>query len=113
MIVVTCSAPLYPKAYNGALYFDSHTLSATTHELAMVLTSFALERGFDTMVDAQTLASQVMQGAARIASLISISKQCLKSWISWFSISRMWKKPTLLHSKHFNFWTFKHGSMQL
>ncbi len=78
MIVVTCNAPLYPKTYNGALYFDSHTLSATTHELAMVLTSIALERGFDAMVDAQTLASQVMQRVARNASLISFSKQCSK-----------------------------------
>jgi hypothetical protein len=76
MIVVTCSAPLYPKAYNGVLYFDPHTLSATTHELAMVFTSIALERGFDAMVDAQTLAFQVMQGAAGNASLIS--KQCSK-----------------------------------
>jgi hypothetical protein len=76
MIVVTCSAPLYPKACSGALYFDSHTLGATTHKLAVVLMNIALEKGFDIMVDAQTLASQVMQGVVRNASLISISTQC-------------------------------------
>jgi hypothetical protein len=52
MIVVTCSAPLYPKAYNGTLYFDLRTLDATTHKVALVFMSIALERGFDAMVNA-------------------------------------------------------------
>ncbi len=69
---------MYPKACNGALYFDSHTLGATIHKLALVLMNIALERGFDAMVDAQTLTSQVMQGVVGNASLISISTQCFK-----------------------------------
>jgi hypothetical protein len=52
------------------------TLRATTQELTMVFMSITLERGFDTMANAYTLASQVMQGVAMNASLISIFAQC-------------------------------------
>ncbi len=46
------------------------------HELTMVLMSIVLERGFNTMVDANMLASQIMQGVVMNASLISIFAQC-------------------------------------
>jgi hypothetical protein len=48
-------------------------------ELIMIIMSIALERGFDAMVDAQTLTSQVLQGTTRNASLISISHNVPRS----------------------------------
>jgi hypothetical protein len=103
MIVVACNATLYPKTCNNTLYFDSHTLGAMTQKLVVIVTSIALERVFDAMADEQALTSQVMHGVVRNASLISISHYVPRSWISWFSIFRTQKKPTLLHNMHFSF----------
>jgi hypothetical protein len=96
MLVVACDATLYLKACSSALYSDSRTLGATTQKLAMILMGITLERGSDVMTDAQMLAFQVMQGVVGNVSLISILHNVLRSWISWFSISKMWKKLTLL-----------------
>jgi hypothetical protein len=89
MIVVACDATLYLETCNNTLYFDSHTLGATAQELTMILMNIASKRSSNAMANPHMLASQVIHGVVRNANFISISHNVLKSWISWFSISKM------------------------